>query len=90
MNPKSHRSAASRIVSSIIVPVRREAICCFRRCDTLVVYPSDHGEEVFDYAHRNGRLHDPTRSVVDERFDPSRARLLREEKIDYDRIVRRP
>ena len=113
---------------------------------------SDHGEEVFDYAHRNGRIHDatlspdccrhqyeipfmiwmsdryraarpelaaaiaravdrpymtddlphllldlaglscrwfdPTRSVVNDRFDASRPRLLRDDKVDYDLIMR--
>ena len=118
----------------------------------MVVYLSDHGEEVFDYAHRNGRIHDatlspdccrhqyeipfmiwmsdryraarpelaaaiaravdrpymtddlphllldlaglscrwfdPTRSVVNDRFDASRPRLLRDDKVDYDLIMR--
>ena len=34
--------------------------------------------------------YDPTRSVVNERFDTSRARLLREDKIDYDSIMQHP
>ena len=33
-----------------------------RTRDAVVVYLSDHGEEVFDYAHRNGRIHDATLS----------------------------
>lgn len=124
----------------------------FRQRDAIVIYLSDHGEEVFDYAHRNGRVHDatltaaccrhqyeipfmiwmsdryqenhpdiaaavarsvdrpymsddlphllldlagigcnwydPTRSVINDRFDASRPRLLREDKIDYDSIMR--
>lgn len=123
-----------------------------RTRDAVVVYLSDHGEEVFDYAHRNGRIHDatlspdccrhqyeipfmiwmsdryraarpelaaaiaravdrpymtddlphllldlaglscrwfdPTRSVVNDRFDASRPRLLRDDKVDYDLIMR--
>lgn len=126
----------------------------FRQRDAIVIYLSDHGEEVFDYAHRNGRIHDPTltadccrhqyeipfmiwmsdryrenhpdiaaavarsvdrpymtddlphllldlagigckwfdptRSVINERFDTSRPRLLREDKIDYDSIMQHP
>lgn len=123
-----------------------------RTRDAVVVYLSDHGEEVFDYAHRNGRIHDatlspdccrhqyeipfmiwmsdryraarpelaaaiaravdrpymtddlphllldlaglscrwfdPTRSVINDRFDASRPRLLRDDKVDYDLIMR--
>jgi len=124
----------------------------YRHRDAVIVCLSDHGEEVFDYARRNGRIHDaelsadccrhqyeipfliwmsdryraqhpelaaaivrstdrpfmtddlphllldlagiacrwfdPTRSLINDRFDASRRRLLRDDRLDYDRIMR--
>ena len=41
-----------------------------------------------DLAALSCRWFDPTRSVVNDRFDASRPRLLRDDKVDYDLIMR--
>lgn len=43
---------------------------------------------LLDLAGLSCRWFDPTRSVVNDRFDASRPRLLRDDKVDYDLIMR--
>lgn len=43
---------------------------------------------LLDLAGLSCRWFDPTRSVINDRFDASRPRLLRDDKVDYDLIMR--